>query len=217
MKKLRVLLLTLSLIATVGCSNNASTTNTTTTTESTNTQKGASNNKKQQPDDVSKYQATNLVLKSRDEVTNIVKDTFVSSYDEVDDSTMFFPASNDDGLKTCVMPLIGFSNNDGDSGGIMLQYIGQELTMFETIVIKTDNNRYEEYFGFDGVTRNVELGYVQEYASMEMDKKLYRIIEDMVNSSKTIVRFSGSSNEDYELSNQNKKDLKTFLDCYKFE
>lgn len=217
MKKLRVLLLTLSLIATVGCSNNASTTNTTTTAKSTNTQKGASNNKEQQPDDVSKYQATNLVLKSRDEVTNIVKDTFVSSYDEVDDSTSFFPASNQYINNTCVMPMIGFNHSSGDLGGIMLQYVGEELTMFDTIIIKTDNDRYERYFGFDSVTRNIELGYVQESAYMEMDKDLYKMIEDMINSSKTIVRFSGTINEDYELNNQNKEDLKTLLDCYTFE
>lgn len=217
MKKLGLLLLTLFLIVTVGCSKNASTTKTTTTTESTSTQKGASNNKEQQSDDVSKYQATNLVLKSRDEVTNIVKDTFISSYDEVDDSSMFFPASNNDDLKTYIMPMILFSNNGGDSGGIMLRYVGEELTMFDTIVIKTDSDRYEKHFDFDRVTRNIELGYVEEHASMEMDKDLYKIIKDMVNSSKTIVRFSGSSNEDYELSNQNKEDLKTLLDCYKFE
>ena len=214
MKKIGTLLLTLSLIVTVGCSKNTSAT---TTPESTNTQAVTSNTEKQQSDDLSTYKTTQLVLKSRDEVTNIVKDTFISSYDEVDDSSMFFPASNNGDLKTYIVPLIGFSNNDGDSGGLMLQYIGEELTMFDTIIIKTDNDRYEEYFGFDGVTRNIELGYVQEYASMEMDKELYRIIEDMVNSSKTIVRFSGNINEDYELSNQNKKDLKTFLDCYKFE
>lgn len=201
-------------MAIVGCSKNTSAT---TTPESTNTQAVTNNTEKQQSDDLSAYKTTQLVLKSRDEVTNIVKDTFISSYDEVDDSSMFFPASNNGDLKTYIVPLIGFSNNDGDSGGIMLQYIGKELTMFDTIVIKTDNDRYEEYFGFDGVTRNIELGYVQEYASMEMDKELYKIIEDMVSSSKTIIRFSGSSNEDYELSNQNKKDLKTFLDCYKFE
>lgn len=214
MKKIGTLLLTLSLIVTVGCSKNTSAT---TTPESTNTQAVTSNTEKQQSDDLSTYKTTQLVLKSRDEVTNIVKDTFISSYDEVDDSSMFFPASNNGDLKTYIVPLIGFSNNDGDSGGLMLQYIGEELTMFDTIIIKTDNDRYEEYFGFDGVTRNIELGYVQEYASMEMDKELYRIIEDMVNSSKTIVRFSGNINEDYELSNQNKEDLKTFLDCYKFE
>lgn len=214
MKKIGTLLLTLSLMAIVGCSKNTSAT---TTPESTNTQAVTNNTEKQQSDDLSAYKTTQLVLKSRDEVTNIVKDTFISSYDEVDDSSMFFPASNNGDLKTYIVPLIGFSNNDGDSGGIMLQYIGKELTMFDTIVIKTDNDRYEEYFGFDGVTRNIELGYVQEYASMEMDKELYKIIEDMVSSSKTIIRFSGSSNEDYELSNQNKKDLKTFLDCYKFE
>lgn len=214
MKKLGVLLLTLSLIATVGCSKNTSAT---TTPESTNTQAVTNNTEKQQSDDLSAYKTTQLVLKSRDEVTNIVKDTFISSYDEVDDSTMFFPASNNDSQKTYIMPIVGFNNNGEDTGGLMLRYVGKELTMFDTIVIKTDNDRYEKYFDFDRVTRNIEWGYVEEYASMVMDKELYRIIEDMVNSSKTIVRFSGSSNEDYELNNQNKEDLRVFLDCYTFE
>lgn len=206
--------MTLSLIATVGCSKNTSAT---TTPESTNTQAVTNNTEKQQSDDLSTYKTTQLVLKSRDEVTNIVKDTFISSYDEVDDSTMFFPASNNDSQKTYIMPIVGFNNNGEDIGGLMLRYVGKELTMFDTIVIKTDNDRYEKYFDFDRVTRNIELGYVEEYASMTMDKELYRILEDMVNSSKTIVRFSGSSNEDYELSNQNKEDLRVFLDCYTFE
>lgn len=214
MKKIGTLLLTLSLIINVGCSNNKSTT---TTLESTNTKEAVDNTENQQPDDVSAYQTTQLVLKSREEVTNIVKDTFISSYDEVDDSSIFFPASNYGDDKTYITPIIGFNNNGGDTGGLMLQYVGKELTMFDTIVIKTDNDRYEKYFGFNGVTRKIELGYVQEYASMEMDKELYRIIEDMVNSSKTIVRFSGNFNEDYELNNQNKEDLRVFLDCYTFE
>lgn len=172
---------------------------------------------KQQPDDLSAYQTTKLVLKSRDEVTNIVKDDFTSSYDEVDDSSIFYPAFNNANLKTFVTPLIGFNNNGEDSGGVVFRYVGEELTMFDNIIIKTDNNRYEENFDFDRVTRNVEWGHVEEYVSMEMDKNLYNIIEDMISSTKTIVRFNGDTYEDYELNNQNKEDLRIFLDCYTFE
>lgn len=214
MKKFGTLLLTLFLITTVGCSKNTSTIN---TPESTNTQAVANNTEKQQPDNLSAYKTTKLVLKSRDEVTNIVKDTFVSSYDEVNDSSIFYPDSNNANIQTYVTPLIGFDNHDGDAGFVIFRYVGKELTMFDTIIIKTDSDRYEKYFDFDSVKRNVEWGYNEEYATMVMDKDLYKMVEDMVNSTKTIVRFSGDTYEDYELSNRNKEDLKKLLDCYTFE
>lgn len=212
MKKIGTLLLTLALVITVGCSNNKS-----------NSSNNHSNNENISINEVSKekeaksYQTTEPVLKNREEIINILADNFTSYYDEVEDYTLFIPTKNV-GVFQCVMnPCVYFSDTEGDIGWLLFRYAGENWVFFDSLIIKTDNNKYTKTFAYGEVEEEMEMEGVTETVEIPFDKEMYKIVEDIAHSTKAIIRFSGKHMYDYEVPEQDKQILQQFLDCYTFE
>ncbi len=212
MKKVGTLLLTLSLIATVGCNNNKSI-NSNHDTKSEN----ISANKMSEEKEAKTYQTVEPVLKSREEITNILADNFTSHYDEVEDYTFFLPTKNIGVFQCSINPSIFFSDADGDIGWLTFRYAGESWVFFDSLIIKTDSNKYTKTFEYGQVKEEMEMDGVTETITIPFDKEMYKMVEDIAHSTKAIVRFSGEHIYDYEVTEQDKQILQQFLDCYTFE
>lgn len=212
MKKLGVLLLTLSLIATVGCSNNKPN-----SSNHHSNNGNISTNEANKEKEAKSYKTTEPILRSREEITNILADNFTSYYDEVEDYTLFIPTKNI-GVFQCVMnPCVYFSDTEGDIGWLLFRYAGENWVFFDSLIIKTDNNKYTKTFAYGEVEEEMGMEGVMETVEIPFDKEMYKMVEDIAHSTKAVVRFSGKHMYDYELSEQDKQILQQFLDCYTLE
>lgn len=212
MKKIGTLLLALSLITIVGCSNNKPNNSSHNTTN-----ENISANETTEKKEAKSYQTIEPVLKNREEVTNILADNFTSYYDEVEDYTLFIPTKNI-GVFQCVMnPCVYFSDTEGDIGWLLFRYAGENWVFFDSLIIKTDNNKYTKTFAYGEVEEEMGMEGVMETVEIPFDKEMYKMVEDIAHSTKAVVRFSGKHMYDYELSEQDKQILQQFLDCYTFE
>lgn len=212
MKKIGTLLLTLSLVTIVGCGNNKSNNS----IHHINNE-NISTNEVSKEKEVKSYQTIEPVLKSREDITRILGDNFTSFYDEVEDYTWFMPTQNIGVFKCSINPCMYFSDSDGDVGWIVFRYAGDQWVFFDSLIIKTDNNKYTKTFDYGEVKEDMDVGGVTETVEVPFDKEMYKTLEDIVHSDKAIIRFSGEHIYDYEVTQQDKQLIQAFLDCYTFE
>lgn len=209
MKKLGVILLTLSLIATVGCSNNKPNNSSHNTTS-----ENISTNEATEKKEAKSYPTIEPVLKSREEITNILTNNFVPYNDEVEDYTLFIPKKNIGVFQCVVSPCVYFSDTEGDVGWLLFRYAGKDWVFFDSLIIKTDSNKYTKTFEYGEVEEETVMEGVMETVEVPFDNEMYKIIDDIAHSTKAIIRFSGKHMYDYEVTEQDKQILQQFLDCY---
>lgn len=161
-------------------------------------------------------QEKQLVLKDKSEIQNIVSSEFYQKYDEVDDEYFCYPAKLQMKCKSHILPFINIGE-ESQSTLVFFNYEGKDWVFMNKAIVKTDNNRYELDFAGTEVKRDVKdfpRVHVEETAFIEMNKENYDMIEDMANSEKTIVRFSGEKSSDLELTDENKEFIRVYLSCF---
>lgn len=161
-------------------------------------------------------QEKQLVLKDKSEIQNIVYGKFYQKYDEVEDEYFCYPSKLQMDKKSHVLPFISIGE-ETKSTFVFFVYSGSDWVFMNKVIIKTDNNKYTLDFLDRDVKRDV-MGnysvYVQEKAAIDMNKENYNMLEDMANSEKTIVRFSGDKSRDLELTDENKEAIRIYLSCF---
>lgn len=169
-------------------------------------------------------QIKRFVLKNQSEIRNVLQGIFDESYDEIEERYYYFPTSLTYMGNSCVFPCIEYTNENSKYAAICFSYAGDEWVFMDRAIIKTDNNRYDEDFSGIEVYREIrgDLNYfLEERAIVGMSRgnygisrKDYDMLTDMVNSERTIVRFSGEKSSDLELTDENKEVIRAFLSCF---
>lgn len=164
----------------------------------------------------SEPQEKQLVLKNQPEIRYILRGKFDESYDEVEEAYSYFPTQLMGSGHSNVCPIIRLTEKN-KMAVVFFEYAGEDWIFMNKAIIKTDGNRYDLDFSNREVLREVRekpYVYVSEVIHYEINKENYDMLEDMANSEKTIVRFSGDKSRDLELTDENKEAIRVYLSCF---
>ncbi len=96
-----------------------------------------------------------------------------------------------------------------------IQYTADDWLFIESYVIKTDLNTYNIPTSYGEVETDNGSGDIWEWYDVNMDKKLYAITKDIVNSKTVKLRCNGKQYyKDRVISEKEKKGLQNVLDTY---
>lgn len=139
------------------------------------------------------------------------------NYDEVREMAFYHDNSTTEYVDdNAVYLYIGKSDNPDRSWlKFRLQYAGQNWVFVESYIIKTDNNSYTLTASYNEVVRDNDYGVVWEYYDSDVNDDTIKMIRDIINSNKTIIRHQGSDKHyDHTVSEQEKKALQNILDAF---
>ncbi|MFE9276149.1 hypothetical protein ACQKLN_03670 [Paenibacillus glucanolyticus] len=138
--------------------------------------------------------------------------------DEVTGSTIYEDKSspqyiNDNGFN------IFFVTSEGSDIPVLFarfQYTGDNWLFINKYTIRADNQTFTVSPNYSDVNRDNQVGGVWEYYDVIVDKEMYDIINVIIDSNKTIIRFQGDErHQDRTVTSQEKKALQNVLDAYK--
>ena len=120
---------------------------------------------------------------------------------------------------SCISPFVVISSHGG-MASVDFRYIGTDFIDIKNIVVETDNHKYRVSFKKDDLTQEVEsypIPHVEEKVFCDINKKHYKMLVDIANSSSTRVTYTGNDTYSYTLSDINKEAIKTLVSCYEEE
>ena len=144
-----------------------------------------------------------------------------STHDEVRGLSFYHPSviPHGNGMwytdeRSFVLPYIGRSGNNYYMR-LLCNYTGDDWIFFEKITFAVDDERYHEYFSYYDIVRDNDYGDVWEYADYEVSGTDIDMLWEIVNSTKTIVRFEGDEyHYDHVISASDKQAIKNILLAY---
>lgn len=161
-------------------------------------------------------QEKELVVKSNTEIFDAVNGILSHTYDEVEDHHVYSDMKMYLARESGIVPLI-IAGNEDPITQIRFMHIEKDWVFMDGIVIRTDTKKYKLDLSDIKLNRDV-LGSSEEYVLEEVgffiDREKYDMLEDIANSHKTLVRFSGKYPQDIEVTDYNKKIIKAFLSCF---
>jgi len=105
----------------------------------------------------------------------------------------------------------------GDSVWLRLvcDYTADDWIFFEKITFAVDEERYYKLFNYRDVTRDNAWGDIWEYVDIEVGEEEIKLLTEIANSEKTIVRFEGDDYyDDFTVSKKDKEAIKQMLLVY---
>lgn len=123
------------------------------------------------------------------------------------------------GYESCISPFVIISSHGG-TATVDFRYVGTDFIDIKNIVVETDNHKYRVSFHKDDLTQDVQsypFPYVEETVFCDVNKKHYKMLVDIANSSSTRVTYTGNDTYSYELSDMNIEAIKTLVSCYEEE
>lgn len=157
-----------------------------------------------------------LTMKSDADIDRALRNSFYT----INTKDMKYYTSKDliDHAESGVYPSVSVLE-DYSTSSVIFQHAGEDLVFVKKIIVKTDKHKYKLDFEEAQVDRN-EFKYsadVTERVLFNVDRKKYDMLVDMANSDNTSVMFSGAESQSFELTDKNKKVIKSFLSCFKEE
>lgn len=96
---------------------------------------------------------------------------------------------------------------------LVMQYYSKDWLFIKSVIIKTDNNKYNFSPIFD---RDHSAGFIWEWADMSVSTDGEKVIEDIINSKTVKIRYEGKQYyEDVIIKEAQKKALKNTLEAYR--
>lgn len=123
------------------------------------------------------------------------------------------------GYNSCISPFVVISSH-GSMASVDFRYVGTDFIDIKNIIVETDNNKYRVSFKKDDLTQDVKsypIPRVEETVFCDINKKHYKMLVDIANSSRTRVTYTGNDTYSYTLSDTNKEAIKTLVSCYEEE
>lgn len=117
---------------------------------------------------------------------------------------------------SCISPFVVISSHGG-SASLDFKYVGTDFIDIKNIIVETDSHKYRVNFKKDDLTQEVEsypIPHVEETVFCDINKKHYKMLVDIANSSNTRVSYTGNDTYSYKLSDVNKEAIKTLVSCY---
>lgn len=176
----------------------------------------SSETKQPEKQEETESQEKELVVKSNTEIFDAVNGILGHMYDEVEDHHVYSDMKMYLARESGIVPLI-IAGNEDPITQIRFMYIGKDWVFMDKVVIKTDTKKYKLDLSDVKINRDVlgdEDEYVQEEVGFFIDREKYDMLEDIANSNKTLVRFSGKYPQDIEVTDYNKKLIRAFLSCF---
>ncbi|MBQ6873681.1 MAG: hypothetical protein IJO24_05195 [Clostridia bacterium] len=157
----------------------------------------------------------------RKENKNRAKEAFKkmkSEYDKVEEITWYFPKTFPDyiDIRSYVLPYIAIDDEGRIRMRLRYNYTGDDWIFWEEAIIKIDDEKYYENAGNSGTVRDNDTE-VWEYYDVVATETEIEMLEKIVESKETIVRFDGDNHHyDLTISSSDKKAIKEILEAYKY-
>lgn len=120
-------------------------------------------------------------------------------------------------VKSAIVPSI--SQRDGEAPKLLLryQYVGFSWIFWQSLVVAIDDRRLTGEFSYTDIKRDNSGGKVWEYYTQELNDSGIEMLEEMVSSTSTTIRFKGDRGTwDLVLTEEDKAMVKTTLEGYKW-
>lgn len=159
-----------------------------------------------------------VTMKDNDTLRSILSDYTLLS-PSVDGVSAYCQQNLRMGYESCISPFVVISSLGG-TASVDFRYVGTNFIDIKNIVVETDNHKYRVNFKKDDLTQDVQsypFSYVEEAVYCSINKKHYKMLVDIANSSSTRVTYIGKDTYSYELSDANKEAIKTLVSCYEEE
>lgn len=136
--------------------------------------------------------------------------------DEVTDNIWYFPKSFPNYIDTR-SHFLPYLNVDSRTGEVFLRleidYTGDEWVFWKKVTIRVDGTNY--YMNFSNVNRDNDSGDVWEYVDLGCNADHIRLLRNIANSEKTLVRFEGDMHQkDIIISEDDKASIRSVLNAY---
>lgn len=139
-----------------------------------------------------------------------------ADYDKVEGITWYEPSAMPQYIDTrsYVLPYIGMKDSGYSWLRLKMNYTGDSWIFWEKITFVVDGERYYKSFGYYDITRDNDSD-VWEYADISVSDSDIELLNKIVTSNETIVRFEGDNkHKDITISATDKTAIKQVLDAY---
>lgn len=118
-------------------------------------------------------------------------------------------------VRSYALPYLAQDAN-GTSMYLRLDYTGDDWIFWKSIIFAVDGKNTTRSVGYFNIERDNDNGLVWEYADLLVGDAEIELLESIVASKKTVVRFQGDSyHYDLEVSASDKAAIRLVLDAYK--
>lgn len=112
-----------------------------------------------------------------------------------------------------ILPYI--AANESTNLRLMINYADDDWVFFKSVIFAVDDKRYTETYNYYDITHDSGGGMVGEYVDVVADKDDIKMLREIADSKKTIVRFQGDDHSyDYTLTKADKDAIKDVLLVY---
>ena len=112
-----------------------------------------------------------------------------------------------------ILPYI--AANESTNLRLMINYADDDWVFFKSVIFAVDDKRYTETYNYYDITHDSGGGMVGEYVDIVADKDDIKMLREIADSKKTIVRFQGDDHSyDYTLTKADKDAIKDVLLVY---
>lgn len=159
-----------------------------------------------------------MTMKDNDTLRDLLSD-YTELTDEYKGVTAYAHKKLWRSYDSCISPFVIISPHGG-MASLDFRYVGTDFIDIKNIIVETDNNKYRVSFKKDDLTQDVKsypIPRVEETVFCDVNKKHYKMLVDIANSSRTRVTYTGNDTYSYTLSDINKEAIKTLVSCYEEE
>jgi hypothetical protein len=119
-------------------------------------------------------------------------------------------------VRSFVLPYIGIQGNSVWMR-LVCDYTADDWVFFEKITFAVDDQRFYRYYSYYDVTRDNAYGDIWEYVDIAVGEEEIELLNAIVNSETTIVRFEGDDYyDDVEINASDKKAIADMLAVYEY-
>lgn len=170
--------------------------------------------KKKEADDAAAAQAA-AEAAAKEQAKQEALAELTPSRDEINDYTFYLcpskPTYNDS--RCFMLPYLGVSDSGRTDIHIQYNYTGDDWIFFKKVIVSIDGDNHYVYLNYFDKTQEVGYGTVYElYDDSGDNKSLADLLQKIVNSTETVVRFEGDNfHYDYTVPDKDKQGMATVL------